>query len=487
MVAAVNSVGYFGMKAFLVRTETDISAQAFRFDIVGLPDAAVKEAKDRVQSALLNSGLQMPYDRVLVNLAPANVRKEGSMYDLSMLLSLLIATHQLRGNFEDAAFIGELSLSGEICAVNGVLPMTLFAKESGLKRIFVPAENAPEASVIAGIEVFAVTDVRSLVSFLRDPLNHTGEYPRRMPSYVFGAAGRQPFPFDFSDVKGQSAVKRAREIAAAGGHNVLMCGAPGAGKSMLAKRLPSILPDMSFEEALETTKIYSVAGLLDRKSGLVTVRPFRAPHHTGSLASLAGGGTVPKPGELSLAHNGVLFLDELPEFPRASLEILRQPLENGEITLTRVAGTVTYPCSIMLVGAMNPCPCGYRGHPTIKCTCAPGAAERYLARISGPMMDRIDIQVEVEPVRYEDLIATKPEESSAEIKRRVDAARAIQRERFKDSSTECNAKMTSVERSRYCVLSPAAEKLLSGAFERLSLSARAYDKILKLSRTIADL
>ncbi len=486
MVAKIHSVGLMGLNAFMVEVEADITGSKFRFDMVGLPDAAVSEARERVRAASKNSGKLFPNKQITVNLAPADVRKAGSVYDVPILIAVLLADRQLRFPHDKCAFLGELSLSGEVRRVDGVLPMVIAARDAGIERMFVPAENAAEAAVVNGIQVYPVKHMRQLLAFLQEA---PGADIAPAAPFDFSAAAHAQAPvLDFADVKGQGAAKRALEVAAAGGHNVLMSGPPGAGKSMLAKRLPGILPDMTFEEALETTKIYSVAGALEPGVGLITQRPFRSPHHTVSGAGLSGGGAVPKPGEISLAHNGVLFLDELPEFSRQSMETMRQPLEDGKITISRAAGTLTYPCGIMLVAAMNPCPCGYLGHPTKKCTCPPGAAQRYLSRLSGPLLDRIDIQIEVPPVDFESLTRRDTrEETSAEIRARVNAARRLQQKRFAGSGVACNAKMTERQLEEFCVLSPAGEKLLSAVFEKLGLSARAYNKIVKLARTVADL
>lgn len=482
MFAAVRSLGIFGLNAYLVEAEVNITAGSYRFDIVGLPDTAVNESRDRVEAAVKNSGYPFPYQHITVNLAPASKKKEGSLYDLPILVALLQANRQLEADLSDCAFLGELSLAGDVRGVRGVLPMLISAVQTGIHSVFIPAANAAEAQVVSNLTVYPVQNVKQLIRHLR------GEELIRPVS--FGAVNPEEeteAALDFADVKGQEAAKRALEVAAAGGHNCLMIGSPGSGKSMLAKRLPSILPDMTFEESLETTKIYSIAGRLPENQSLITRRPFRAPHHSISAAGLSGGGAVPKPGELSLAHNGVLFLDELPEFGRGTMEILRQPLEDEKITIARAAGTVSYPSSVMLVAAMNPCPCGYFGHPSIACTCSRGTPAKYLSRVSGPLLDRIDIHIEVSAVSYEQLTDTKPAESSADIKKRVDAARAVQSRRFQGTPVTCNAKMTPAMTKQYCVPEPAAQELLKSVFDTMGLSARAYDKILRLSRTIADL
>lgn len=487
MTAKVMSMGIFGMRSFMVEVEADISGGKYKFDMVGLPDTAVSEARERVQSAIKNCGYGFPYSHIVVNLAPADVKKEGSVYDLPIFIAILMAGKQLCVDISDCGFIGELSLSGDVRAVNGVLPMVIEAKKAGIKKVFLPADNASEGAVVDGIDVYAVQNVRQLISFFteKDPNVPVIEKAVVPPSSQDNA---ENIILDFSDVLGQHTAKRALEIAAAGGHNVLMSGPPGSGKSMLAKRISGILPDMSFEESLETTKIYSIAGELRNIGGLIRQRPFRSPHHTVSPVALSGGGTVPRPGELSLAHNGVLFLDELPEFSRTAMEVLRQPLEDGKVTISRVAGTLTYPCSIMLVAAMNPCPCGYLGHPKKECTCSPGAIARYANRISGPLLDRIDIIIDVPAASYDEISShSSSEETSAQIKQRVERARQIQRERFAGTDITCNAKMTSVMTRKYCVMDKEADILLRRHYEELGLSGRTYDKILRVARTVADI
>ena len=483
MFSKIKSVGLLGLESYMLDVELNITGGKFSVEIVGLPDTAVSEAKERIMAAVCNSGYEMHMSsHHTFNLAPADVKKEGSVYDLPMAVAVLSATKQIRGDYKEAVFIGELSLSGTVKSIKGVLPMVIASKEHGVKDIYVPFDNCEEAAVIDGINVYGVKSLKELVEHINDvnklkpvevkPFKHY-ELPDYLP--------------DFKDVKGQFEVKRALEVAAAGGHNVMMIGPPGSGKSMLAKRIPTILPDITVDEALETTKIYSLSGNLSKENPIINFRPFRAPHHSVSPAGLSGGGTIPKPGELSLAHNGVLFLDELPEFSRNTMEVLRQPIENGTITISRAACALTYPCSVMLICAMNPCPCGYFGHPTRKCSCPKNAPARYLSKVSGPLLDRLDIHIEVPPVDFNQLSDKEEGESSASIRERVNKARKIQLERFKGTSVTCNAKMTSSLTRKYCVLSETASKTLELSFEKLGLSARAYDKILKVARTIADL
>ena len=481
MFSSVNSMGLMGLRAYPVQAEVDLSQSMPAFEIVGLPGAAVKESRDRVRSAIRNCGMAFPLGKIIVNLSPADVRKDGALYDLPIFMGILTAAGMLEADLSDSAFLGELSLSGEVRRVNGVLPLVLQAKEMGLRNVFIPEGNAAEGAVVKGINVYPLAHVQQLLDhyFKGQPLETAKPVPTE-------PAAADSF-LDFADVKGQSGAKRALEVAAAGGHNLLMIGSPGAGKSMLAKRIPSILPEMTFEESIETTKIHSVAGLLSEQASLITQRPFRAPHHTISPAGLSGGGTVPRPGEISLAHNGVLFLDELPEFSRDAMEVLRQPIEDGQVTISRVSGSLTYPCSMMVVAAMNPCPCGYYGHPVRECTCSQNAVGRYLSKVSGPLLDRLDLHIEVAPVEYEHLVSTQKEESSSSIRQRVNAARHLQQQRYQGLGFSCNANLPAPAVNRFCPMDDGATALLSRAFDTMGLSARAYDRILKVSRTIADL
>ena len=477
MVCSVRSLGLHGVTGYPVSAECDLSGGLPSFSIVGLPDAAVSEARERVRAAVKNCGFTFPVSRITVNLAPAHLKKVGTLYDLPILVGILCAGGQLKLKEPNCAFLGELSLSGKVRPCAGMLPMALSAKREGIEALYVPEDNAAEATLAEGPVVYPVRDVEQLVRHL------SGEEPisPAIPWTPTATPLRCP---DFSDVKGQDQVKRALEIAAAGGHNVCMSGPPGSGKSMLARRLPGILPRMTRQEALESTEVHSVMGLTTPEQPLIDLRPFRSPHHTVSPMGMAGGGTNPRPGEISLAHNGVLFLDELPEFPKEVLEVLRQPLEDGQVQISRASGTVTYPSRFMLVCAMNPCKCGWYGHPSGRCKCSEHEVKKYLSRLSGPLLDRIDIFVEVSALDFDELSQKERAESSQTVQERVDRARHPQRRR---QTALCNARLERDEMDRLCALDESCQRLMKGAFDRLGLTARSYDRILRVARTIADL
>ncbi|MDR2074505.1 MAG: YifB family Mg chelatase-like AAA ATPase [Oscillospiraceae bacterium] len=482
MVSFISSMGLLGLESFVVTVEADVSLGLPMFDIVGLPDASIKESRDRVRSALKNSGFEFPARRIIVNLAPADIKKCGPIYDLAILLAILKSSNQIDFDLTGNVFLGELSLGGSLGAVGGVLPMVIKACEMNFKRVFVPFENAVEAAIVKDIEIFPIKNVTELIKHLAGRCEIA-----RQPVTEINVENEENFN-DFSQVKGQYDAKRALEIAAAGGHNVLLIGPPGSGKSMLAKRISTIIPDMTFEEVIETTKIYSISGALSGKKSFIAKRPFRAPHHTVSPAGLSGGGSVPRPGELSLAHNGILFLDELPEFMRTAMETLRQPIEDGTVTISRVRSSFTYPCSVMLIAAMNPCPCGYFGHPTRPCVCSRNTVNKYLNRVSGPLLDRLDMHVEVPSINFESISSEEDSESSFSIKMRVDSARKLQIERYGGGDHAlCNAKVTMQLLKKTYNLTSEARSTLKIAFESMGFTARAYERILRISRTIADL
>lgn len=485
MISKILSYGLTGINGYPVQVELDISNGLPAYDVVGLPDTAIKESRERVRSAIKNTPLlDFPKNRITINLAPADKKKEGSFYDVAIALGILRATGQIKNNKHlDYIFLGELSLNGDVRKINGILPILISARQEGFKKFVIPYDNYKEASFIEGIEVFAVKTLIEIVNFLNNEIELS---PVKVNSYETIKSQNLKYD-DFCLVKGQYNAKRALEIAAAGGHNMLMIGPPGSGKTMLARCFPSILPDMTFEEALEVTKIHSVAGTLDASTGIIVNRPFRAPHHTATLPAIVGGGRLAKPGEISLSHNGVLFMDELPEYNRNVVEAMRQPLEDGVVTVSRAVQTIDYPARFNLIASMNPCPCGYYGSKKVECKCSAKQIHSYLNKLSGPIMDRIDLHVEVDSVNYDDLSSKREEEKSADIKERVNKARAIQIERFKGTEIYNNASMTNEMCNKYCELDDNCRNILKMAFEKYNLTARANNRILKVARTIADL
>lgn len=483
MLSIVKSMTLHGLEGFIVDVQVDVAGGLPCWEIVGLPDVSIREAKERVRTAIKNSGYEFPSRRIVINLAPATIKKVGSAFDLPIAIAILLATENINEfDFENVAFVGELSLDGNVHSITGILPMCIEAKKLGIKEIVVPKENAKEASIVDGINVIPVSSLNQVVAYLNKSIKIN---PEKFNSNEL-IKSNQVYNLDFSEVKGQKNIKRAIEVAASGGHNCMLIGSPGSGKTMMARRIPTILPKLSFEEALEVTKIHSVAGNISENSPLIINRPFRFPHHTISKTSLVGGGAIPKPGEISLAHYGVLFLDELPEFEKSTLEVLRGPLEDGKITISRVNATLTYPSKFMLVASMNPCPCGYYGSDK-ECSCSNQAINKYLGKISGPLLDRIDIQVEVSSVKYKNLNSNTQEETSEQIRKRVEETREIQLERYKECGIYSNSELTPKLIEKYCKLDEKSKIILEKAFNKLGLSARAYARILKVARTIADM